>query len=98
MKKNLIKENKMIKLGSKVRDTMTGLEGIAVVRAIWLWGCVRIGLQPYEIRDGKPVEESWFDESRLEVIKEKTAKKNFKEKTAKKNLGEEEEFFYQTRG
>ncbi len=72
----------MIKLGSKVRDTMTGLEGIAVVRAIWLWGCIRIGLQPYETRDGKPVEESWFDESRLEVIKGKTIKKN---------LGEEEE-------
>ena len=66
----------MIKLGSKVRDTMTGLEGIAVVRAIWLWGCVRIGLQPYETKDGKPVEESWFDESRLEVIKEKITKKN----------------------
>lgn len=73
----------MIKLGSKIRDTMTGLEGIAVVRAIWLWGCVRIGLQPYETRDGKPVEESWFDESRLEIIKE--------EKKKKPILGAEEE-------
>lgn len=74
----------MIKLGSKARDTMTGLEGTVVVRAIWLWGCVRIGLQPYETRDGKSIEGSWFDEGRLEVIKE--------EKKKKPILGAREEF------
>jgi len=65
----------MIKLGSKVRDPITGLTGIAVVRSEWLWGCVRIGIQPNEIKDGKPVEETWFDENRLEVVvKEKGEK------------------------
>lgn len=59
----------MIKLGSKVRDPLTGLTGIAVVRSEWLWGCIRIGLQPSEIKDGKPVEETWFDENRLEIVK-----------------------------
>lgn len=64
----------MIKLGSKVRDTITGLTGIAVVRSEWLWGCVRIGVQARELKDGKPVEETWFDENRLEVVKEKEEK------------------------
>ncbi len=64
----------MIKLGSKVKDTVTEFEGIAVVRSVWLWGCIRIGVQPYEIVDGKPIEEVWFDENRLKVITEEKKK------------------------
>lgn len=65
----------MIKLGDKVKDIITGLEGIAVCRSVWLWGCVRIGVQPTEIKDGKPIEETWLDENRLEVFKEKKESK-----------------------
>jgi len=69
----------MIKLGSKVKDTVTEFTGIAVVRSIWLWGCIRIGVQPSEIIDGKPVEEVWFDESRLELVKEGKKKSEINE-------------------
>lgn len=57
-----------IQLGSKVRDSITGFVGIAVARSVWLWDCARIGVQPQELKDGKPCEEIWFDESRLEVV------------------------------
>jgi len=57
-----------IKLGDKVRDTVTGLEGIAVARTEWLLGCIRWGVQPVELKDGKPVEDSWFDEARLQRV------------------------------
>ena len=66
----------MIKLGATVRDPLTGLTGIAIVRSEWLWGCIRIGLQPNEVKDGKPVEETWFDENRLEIVKEEKEKKS----------------------
>jgi hypothetical protein len=52
----------MIKLGSKVRDVITGLEGIAICRAVWLNGCVRITVQPQETKDGKTVDSECFDE------------------------------------
>ncbi len=57
-----------MKLGTRVRDSITGLEGVAIARTEWLYGCVRIGVQPTELRDGKPAEQVWFDEAQLEPI------------------------------
>jgi hypothetical protein len=58
----------MVNLGDKVKDVVTGLTGIAVAKTHYLQGCARIGVQPQELKDGKPVEASWFDEPQLEVI------------------------------
>jgi hypothetical protein len=54
-----------VKLGEKVKDTLSGFEGTATGRAEYLYGCVRVqveGVKPDS--DGKPVE-VWFDEQRL---------------------------------
>ena len=58
----------MIALGSKVRDTVTGLTGIVVSRTEWLNGCARLGVQPQELKDGKPVDMTVVDEPQLEVV------------------------------
>lgn len=55
----------MIKLGQTVTDSITGFTGIATSRTEYLYGCVRIGVQPKELNDGKPVQEEYFDEQRL---------------------------------
>ena len=57
----------MIELGDKVRDTLTGFEGIAVAKTYWLYGCVRIGVERAKLdKDGNPAEqELWFDEQRI---------------------------------
>jgi len=61
----------MIKLGSKVRDTLTGFSGIATGRTDWMYGCSRICIEPNKLdKDGKPIELHWFDEQRVELIKE----------------------------
>jgi hypothetical protein len=60
----------MIKLGSRVRDTLTGFEGIATGRTEYLYGCIRILIEPAELKDGKPVEALWFDDQRVAVIVE----------------------------
>lgn len=57
-----------IQLGQKVRDSITGLEGIVVCRAEWLYGCVRITVQPQEVKDGKPVDMYTFDEPQAVVL------------------------------
>ena len=59
-----------IKLGSKVRDNITGFEGIATGRTEWLFGCNRVCVEPTELKDGKPIEAQWFDEQRMEVVAE----------------------------
>lgn len=54
--------------GTKVRDIITGFEGIITARTDYLNRCVRYGVQPQELHDGKPVEAQWFDEEQVEVI------------------------------
>ncbi|MGI6168436.1 MAG: hypothetical protein ACOYI4_01805 [Christensenellales bacterium] len=61
----------MIKLGSSVKDTLTGFAGMATGRTDWLYGCSRICIEPAELKDGKPIDAQWFDEQRIEVIEVK---------------------------
>ncbi len=58
-----------IKLGSLVRDKITGFKGIATGRTIWLHGCDRICVEPQSLHDGKPIEAQWFDSKRLDLVK-----------------------------
>jgi hypothetical protein len=67
----LTTEFNMIILGSKVRDSITGLEGIATARCTYLYGCVRIGIQPTALEGQKVAEEVFLDEQRVEVLEER---------------------------
>jgi protein involved in polysaccharide export with SLBB domain len=65
------KENYVINLGDKVRDMVTGIQGIATARTTWLNGCVRVTL---EYAGGKKdealeVKRETFDEEQLEIVK-----------------------------
>jgi hypothetical protein len=60
-----------IKLGSKVRDNITGFEGIAIARTEWLHSCARVTIQPTALHDGKPVESHTFDEKQVEIVEER---------------------------
>ena len=59
-----------IKLGSKVKDRITGFTGIAVHRTMWINGCARIGVQPIGTnKDGKTFDVETFDEPNLILLK-----------------------------
>jgi len=55
----------MIKLGDKVKDQITGYEGIVIARAEYLNGCISIRVQARNLKNGLPIEAVWFDEQRL---------------------------------
>jgi hypothetical protein len=57
-----------IKLGDKAKDTITGLTGTVISRHEYLNGCIRLTLQPAELKDGKPVEASYFDIEQLVLV------------------------------
>ena len=61
----------MIKLSDKVKDMITGFEGIAIARTVYLNDSVLIQVQPEELKDGEIIESEWIDELRLVHIKEK---------------------------
>ena len=63
----------MIKLGQKVRDKITGFEGIATVRTEFLNGCIQYCIKPTQLEKGKMLEGEYVDEEQIEiVIEEKT--------------------------
>lgn len=64
----------MIKLGSKVRDMISGFTGIATGRSEFLYGCTQVSITPQRLdKDGKRIDVEWFDEQRVETIEERSA-------------------------
>ncbi len=58
-----------IKLGQEVRDNITGFQGVATARTLWLHGCERILVQPpFNKKEQKLPEAHTFDEPQLEII------------------------------
>ena len=56
----------MLKLGDKVKDSITGFKGVVIARAEYLNGCITLKVQPPKLKeDGSPIEADWFDEQRL---------------------------------
>ena len=55
----------IFKLGDKVKDSITGFEGIAIGKCEYLNGCISIQVKSQELKDGKTIEAEWFDEQRL---------------------------------
>ena len=64
-----------IKLGSKVRDKITGFEGIAISHIQYFTGCDQIGITPNVDKDGKIQDTHYFDVTRIDVV-EKPLKLN----------------------
>ena len=62
----------MIKLlGLKVRDEVTGFEGVVSSISFDLYGCVQAVVTPPVDKDGKDRSGAWFDVSRLVVVDSK---------------------------
>ncbi len=59
----------MIELGDEVRDLVTGFQGIATARIVYLVGCQHIGVTPKELHEGVPRPVQWIDEPQLEVVR-----------------------------
>lgn len=63
-----MKSETNLKLGDLVRDRVTGFAGIVMCRTDWLNGCIRIGVQPRELKDGKPIDALTFDVEQLLLV------------------------------
>lgn len=59
-----------IKLGNKVRDKVSGLEGVVIGRHEWLYGCIRLSVQPAGLHEGKPIDAVGLDEQQCDLIED----------------------------
>lgn len=57
-----------IKLGNKVRDKVTGFEGIATAKVEYITGCDQYCVNPGVGKDGEIREGVYIDVMRLEVV------------------------------
>lgn len=58
-----------IELGTHVRDKITKLEGIVIAYTVWMYGCRRLVIQPFEVKDGKPADTYTIDEPQADIVK-----------------------------
>ena len=55
-------------LGLKVRDKITGFEGIVSSVSFDLYGCIQTVVSPAVDKDMKKENDRWFDTTRLEIL------------------------------
>jgi len=61
-------EKHMARLGLKVRDRVTGMEGVITSVSFDLYGCIQAVLHPGLDKEGKLRDPLWFDVTRLETL------------------------------
>lgn len=57
-----------MKLGDEVKDKITGFTGIVTQRNERLDGATQCAVQSKDLNNGIPVAETWFNETRLELL------------------------------
>lgn len=67
-KKQMAETPTTVRPGDRVKDRISGTQGIVTARTEWLYGCVRITAQPEESKDGKPVDPFVIDEAQCIVV------------------------------
>lgn len=69
------KRKERIMLGDRVKDRVTGFEGIVTTKIRFLAGCVRVGVSAEKLKpDGEVMDSQTFDEPDLVVTKENVHK------------------------
>jgi hypothetical protein len=69
MAKDKKKQQDKIQLGDRVRERITGVEGIVWGISKWLTGCDHIGIKREGVdKDGKPWDCLWFDAPHVTVL------------------------------
>jgi hypothetical protein len=63
-------KSKVVERGDRVRDEVTGFEGIVICRSVWLNGCVRFVVQAEHVgKDGVPIPCETIDAQQTKLIK-----------------------------
>ena len=61
-----------VKMGSKVKDRISGFSGIATAIAVTIHGVQHVAIEPDKCHEGKPVKACWFNAQRIELVEEKS--------------------------
>lgn len=61
-----------VTLGKTYKDSISGFEGIAIARTVYIYGCERALIAPTKLKpDGDFLPDCWFDEAQLVSVRAK---------------------------
>ena len=63
-----------VELGDLAKDPISGFEGVVVAHSVWAHNVDSMGLRARELKEGKTVDEQWFDANDLVLIEKGVAK------------------------
>jgi hypothetical protein len=62
-----------VEVGARVRELVTGQQGVVIGITSWLTGCDTAGVQLPTDKEGKAPDLVWYDVTRLEVVEPRAA-------------------------
>lgn len=71
----VVPEEPRFSYGDFVCDKLSPFRGVVFGYGRYLNGCLRIAVQSSELHEGKPVDELWFPQGQLELIKKEETSK-----------------------
>ena len=64
------KSKKPIGLGDRVKDPVSGFQGIVTCVSSYLNGCIRVGVAPEKLKDdGQTQDDHYFDVAQMKLLK-----------------------------
>jgi hypothetical protein len=84
-----MKMSKKKLLGKKVKDIVSGFEGVAVSKIEYMNGCTQYNIQPKCKDDNTMIKAEWFDAEQVELVSNKTIVKKKKKPTGGPSPGSE---------
>ena len=76
-----------VELGDRVKDVISGQEGIVYGISDFLYGCRRVAVSPEETKDSNPVNNFWVDEPQLKVLQKEAVIAGKPKKKKKQRTG-----------
>jgi len=67
-------------ISDMLEDNVSGFAGVVMAITKYSTGCLHYGLQSNKLKDEKPIDWEWFDESRLTRTKKNAVKFQYTEK------------------
>lgn len=63
-----------VAIGDKVRDRITGFEGVITGYVHYISGCDQVLVAPRVKEDGSAISSQWFDDDRVDIVEAQVAK------------------------
>lgn len=74
-----LEPDNIMELGDRVKDRISGLEGVVIGKTRWAYGADRLNLQPESVKEGAPAKAFQIEEPQAILVKRKVVTSPYRE-------------------